>query len=54
MKYYYVDYSVIGLINGRWRRFATEKEYKEAYAETQASKIIAVKTMHMMRTKCMS
>lgn len=37
MKYYYVDYSVMGWLNGRWMKFVTEEEYKEAYAETQAS-----------------
>ena len=32
MKYYYERYSVCGLMpNGKWYRFATEAEYKEAY-----------------------
>lgn len=38
MKYYYTGYACCGWIpnpdgGGEWRYFATDKEYKEAYAE---------------------
>ena len=38
MKYYYTGYSCVGWIpdpngGGRWEYFATDKEYREAYAE---------------------
>lgn len=38
MKYYYTEYSCCGWIpnpdgSGEWQYFATDKEYKEAYAE---------------------
>ena len=45
MKFYYVGYSVMGWLNGKYYPFATEEEYKEAYADAQASNSLSEERM---------